>query len=107
MKNSKKALLLLILLLLFFTVSCQNITPHGASGDYHAGSYAGENAAHEDVLHNHGQFYKISDTTAIRKNIGKYLKEKEGPVSDAYIKGFKWGYKRGFRDSVDTYNGGG
>ena len=108
MKKFKQALFLVILSLLVFTVSCQHMMDsQGASGDYYSGSNAGKDAAHEDVLHSHGELYRMSDTAAIRNNTIKHLQEMEGPVSEAYIKGFKWGYKKGFRDSVDTYNGGG
>lgn len=81
--------------------------PQGSNCEYMAGTHAGKSAAHEDVLHGQGKNYRMSDISAIRNNTNKHLKEMQDPASDDFIKGFKWGYKSGFRDAVDTYNSGG
>ena len=93
--------------LLLLTMSCQNMGGIPSSGDYHAGQFAGEEYAKQDVLDTQGNIGRTSNTSVIRENIGKHLKQMEGPLSDAYIKGFKWGYKRTFVTLNDAYNGGG
>ncbi|GAB6146359.1 hypothetical protein [Desulfocicer niacini] len=93
--------------LLLLTMSCQNMVGTPSTGDYHAGRFAGEEAAKQDVLDTQSNIGRASNVSVIRENIGKHLKQIETPLSDAYIKGFKWGYKRAFVTLNDAYNGGG
>ena len=78
-----------------------------SNDDYYAGKFAGENAAKQDALDIQGNIGQTSMMFTIKRNIARHLKQMEGPLSKAYIKGFKWGYKRAFVSYNDTYNGGG
>ena len=93
--------------LLLLTMACQNMVGTPSTGDYHAGQLAGEEAAKQDVLDTQSNIGLTSNVSVIREYIGKHLKQMEAPLSDAYIKGFKWGYKRAFATLNDAYNAGG
>ena len=93
--------------LLLLTLSCQNMGAKPSDGDYYAGVSAGEEAAKQDVLDIQGNIGQSSNVFIVKNKTNKHLKQMEGPLSEAYIKGFKWGYKRAFTSYDDVYNGGG
>ena len=93
--------------LFLLTLSCQNMGTKSSNGDYYAGVSAGEEIAKQDVLDIQGNISKSSNVFIIKKNTNKHLKQMESSLSNAYIHGFKWGYKRAFANYNDVYNGGG
>jgi len=93
--------------LLLLTLSCQNMGAKPSDGDYYAGVFAGEEVAKQDVLDIQGNIGQSSNVFIIKKNTNKHLKQMESSLSNAYIHGFKWGYKRAFANYNDVYNGGG
>lgn len=93
--------------LLLLTISCQNMGAKPSDGDYYAGMHAGEEFAKQDALDIQGNIGQSANVFIVKNNTNKHLKQMEAPLSEAFIKGFKWGYKRAFVSYDDTYNGGG
>jgi hypothetical protein len=80
--------------------------PTTSSGDYYAGSNAGELAAKQDALDYRCIEYPTQLPHLIRSHIKAHLKSDANKNSQEYVKGFKWGYGVAFRDYTNTYCAG-
>ena len=101
-----KITIFIIFSALLFTISCQRMSPTPSSGDYYMGSNAGELAAKQDALDYRCINYPTQLPHLIRDNVKAHLKNDGNKNSEAYVRGFKWGYDVAFRDYTDTYCGG-
>ena len=100
-----KIMIFIVFPALLFTISCRHMHPTPSSGDYYMGSNAGEIAAKQDALDYRCIDYPTQLPHLIRNNVKAHLKDDENKNSEAYVRGFKWGYDTAFRDYTDTYCG--
>ncbi len=82
------------------------MAPPPSNGDYYLGSTAGELAAKQDALDYRCINYPTQLPHLIRNNVKAHLKNHGHQNSEAYVRGFKWGYHVAFRDYTNTYCGG-
>jgi len=104
--KSSKIIIFILFSALCVTISCNHTTPTPSNGDYHLGSNAGERAAKQDALDYRCIDYPTQLPHLIRSKVKAHLKTDENATSEAYVRGFKWGYHAAFRDYTDTYCGG-